>query len=336
MISKKKILTLDEFTHLQLTRIPHASGELSCLLRAIGLAAKRIHAEVTRAGLKDRLGYTGNLNIHGENVNKMDVFANRQFMQVLKNSGHCAGITSEETDDFLAFRDEKSKSSKYVVMYDPLDGSSNIDLNLSTGSIFGIYRRKTPPGSTCTLADFLQPGLCQVAAGYVMFGTATLLVYATRRGVQGFTLDPSIGEFCLSNPDMQCPASGNRYLVNLGYYNQYDTPTQRLISGFQESNSGNENLYTQRYAGAMVADLHSILLKGGLFMYPSTRNKPQGKLRLQYECNPFAFIMEVAGGIATSGTQRILAIEPATIHQRTPLYIGSKTMMGELENRLQQ
>jgi fructose-1,6-bisphosphatase I len=330
----RQVLTLDEFTIQQYRKIPNATGELSNLLRDIGLAAKRINVEVNKAGLVDILGDDGSVNIQGEDVKKLDVYANNQLVGVLHHGISCAGIGSEELEDIIVFDDAVSNNSKYVVMFDPLDGSTNIDTNASIGTIFGVYRRISNLGEPCTKEDFLQPGIKQVAAGYIVYGSSTILVYATRRGVNGFTLDPSIGEFCLSHPDIQCPSAGRIYSVNHGNFFLFHTPVKKYIDSCQRKTKESGGPYTQRYIGSMVADLHRTLIKGGIFMYPGMIDKPQGKLRLMYECNPFAFIMEVSGGKATSGTQRILDIQPEKLHQRTPLFIGSKYMIEELETYL--
>ncbi|MGI8951209.1 MAG: class 1 fructose-bisphosphatase [Chitinophagaceae bacterium] len=328
----RKVLTLDEFTIQQLRSIPNATGELSGLLRDIGLAAKRVNVEVNKAGLVDILGDAGSTNIQGEDVKKLDVFANNQFMGVLKHGISCAGVASEEMDDIVIFDDEVSNNSKYIVMFDPVDGSNNIDVNISIGTIFGVYKRVSERGKPCTRADFLQTGMNQVAAGYVVYGSSTMLVYATRRGVNGFTLDPSIGEFCLSYPDMKCPECGKIYSVNHGNFFQYEDFVKKYITVCQKKTKENGGPYSQRYFGSMVADLHRNLIKGGIFMYPCTADNRNGKLRLMYECNPFAFIIEVAGGRATNGRERILEIQPTELHQRTPLFIGSKKMIEELES----
>jgi fructose-1,6-bisphosphatase I len=268
--------------------------------------------------------------VQGEDVKKLDIYANNQFLGVLQHGISCAGIGSEEMDDFVVFDDEISNNSKYVVLFDPLDGSGNIDVNVSIGTIFGVYRRVSPLGKPCTKEDFLQPGKNQVAAGYVVYGSSTMFVYATRRGVNGFTLDPSIGEFTMSHPNITCPPSGKFYSVNHGNFFQYNEGVRKYIDGCQRKTKENGGPYTQRYIGSMVADVHRNLIKGGIFMYPGTTEKPGGKLRLLYEANPFAFILEVAGGVATDGVGRILDIEPTSLHQRTPLFIGSKLMMEEL------
>ncbi|MBU3714428.1 MAG: class 1 fructose-bisphosphatase [Ferruginibacter sp.] len=327
----RKIQTLDEFTIQQMRDFPNATGELSGLLRDIGLAAKRVHVEVNKAGLVDILGDAGTMNVQGEDVKKLDIFANNQFMGVLRHGISCAGIGSEEMDDIVVFDDEVSNQSKYVCLFDPLDGSSNIDVNVSIGTIFSVFRRVSELGKPATKADFLQAGIKQVAAGYVIYGSSTMLVYATRRGANGFTLDQSIGEFTLSHPDIKCPETGKMYSVNHGNFFQYNEKVKKYITACQKKTKDNGGPYTQRYIGSMVADVHRNLIKGGIFMYPGTSDKPKGKLRLLYECNPFAFIIEVAGGKATDGNMRILDIEPKEIHERTPFFIGSRLMMEELE-----
>lgn len=330
MTINRNVLTLDEFTLQQLRQFPTATGELSRLLRDMALAAKRVNVEVNKAGLVDILGDAGSINVQGEDVKKLDIYANNQFMGVLQHGISCAGIGSEEMDDFVVFDDEISNNSKYVVLFDPLDGSGNIDVNVSIGTIFGVYKRISPLGKPCTKEDFLQPGKNQVAAGYVVYGSSTMFVYATRRGVNGFTLDPSIGEFTMSHPNITCPLAGKFYSVNHGNFFQYNEGVRKYIDGCQRKTKENGGPYTQRYIGSMVADVHRNLIKGGIFMYPGTTDKPGGKLRLLYEANPFAFILEVAGGVATDGIGRILDIEPTSLHQRTPLFIGSKLMMEEL------
>ncbi len=331
MSINRRVQTLDEFTIQQLRDFPHATGELSSLLRDIGLAAKRVNVEVNKAGLVDILGDAGEMNVQGEEVKKLDVFANNQFVGVLRHGISCAGIGSEELDDIVIFDDEVSNNSKYVCLFDPLDGSSNIDVNVSIGTIFSVYRRVSELGKPATEADFLQPGVKQVAAGYIIYGSSTMMVYATRRGVNGFTLDQSIGEFTLSHPNIKCPDTGKFYSVNHGNFFQYEEPVKKYITECQKKNKTNGGPYTQRYIGSMVADVHRNLIKGGIFMYPAILDKPKGKLRLLYECNPCAFIVEVAGGKATNGKQRILEVQPHALHQRSPFFAGSKLMMEELE-----
>ena len=326
----RQVLTLDEFTIQQLRHFPNSTGELSSLLRDIGLAAKRVNVEVNKAGLVDILGDAGSINVQGEDVKKLDVFANDQFIRVLQHGVSCAGIASEELDNYIAFNDPISKNSKYVCLFDPLDGSGNIDVNVSIGTIFGVYRRVTERGAIATKEDFLQKGVQQVAAGYIIYGSSTMLVYATRRGANGFTLDPSIGEWTMSHPDIRCPPKGKIYSVNHGNFFQYDIGVKNYIDSCQKRDKANGGPYTQRYIGSMVSDVHRNLIKGGIFMYPGTTDKPKGKLRLLYECNPFAFIVEVAGGKATNGKERILDVQPTELHQRTPMFIGSREMMDEL------
>ena len=333
-MTNRTVLTLEEFRKQELRSLPNATGELSNLLRDMALAAKRVNVEVNKAGLVDILGDAGGVNVHGEDVKKLDLFANHQFTAVLQRGSSCAGIASEEMEDFMAIDEALSNQSKYVCVLDPLDGSSNIDVNISIGTIFGIYRRLSPKGNPCTLEDFLQTGNKQVAAGYIIYGSSTMLVYATRRGVNGFTLDPSMGEFTLSHPNILCPLSGKIYSVNHGNFFHYQKDIQKYIAGCQQKSEDNGGPYTQRYTGSLVADLHRNLVKGGIFLYPATDGHPRGKLRLVYECNPFAFIMEIAGGKASNGMERILEIQPVTLHERTPIFIGSKHMMEELDTFL--
>ncbi|MEO8720270.1 MAG: class 1 fructose-bisphosphatase [Ginsengibacter sp.] len=330
----RKVLTLDEFTIREMRAFPKATGELAGLLRDIGLASKRVNVEVNKAGLVDILGDTGDINVQGEEVKKMDEFANDQFTGVLRHGISCAGIASEELDEVVIFNDEISRNSKYICMYDPLDGSSNIDVNVSIGTIFSVYRRITGVGTPVTKKDFLQAGNRQVAAGYIIYGSSTILVYATKRGVNGFTLDPSIGEFCLSHPNIKCPEDGKMYSVNHGNYYGFTEEIKKYIECCQNKNKTNGGPYTQRYIGSMVSDVHRNLIRGGIFLYPATKEKPNGKLRLLYECNPLAYILEVAGGKATDGTQRILDKVPTELHQRTTFFIGSLKMMEELETYL--
>lgn len=326
-MNARKLVTLDEFTIQETRKFPQATGELSALLRDISLACKMINKQVLKAGLVDILGKHGAVNVQGEEQMKLDVYANEILISILKNSNDCAGIASEENDEFLAFDDEYSRNSKYVVLFDPLDGSSNIDVNASIGTIFSIYRRVSPLGQACTLEDFLQPGHRQMAAGYVIYGSSTMMVYATRLSVNGFTLEPSIGEFCLSHPNMTCPQSGKIYSVNQGNSCKFEQGTKDFLSYCMESDKPSGRPYSHRYIGSMVADMHRTLIKGGIFLYPADQSAPQGKLRLQYECNPMAFLAHSAGALASSGKGLILDIEPQELHQRTPIYIGSKTLV---------
>lgn len=326
MSINRKIQTLDEFTIQQMRDFPKATGELSGLLRDIGLAAKRVHVEVNKAGLVDILGDHGTMNVQGEEVKKLDVFANEQFISALSAGGETCAVASEENEGLINIDSEVSKNAKYVVCVDPLDGSSNIDVNVSIGTIFSIYRR-TSFGGIVEETDYLQRGTEQVAAGYIIYGSSTMLVYTTGKGVNGFTLDPSIGEFCLSHPDMKCPKSGKIYSINEGNYAHFPDGVKKYIKYCQEIDSATERPYSSRYIGSLVADFHRNLLKGGVFIYPSTHKSPKGKLRLLYECNPLAFIIEQAGGKASDGFRRILDVQPTSLHQRTPLFIGSADMV---------
>ena len=294
----RKLITLDEFTIQETRRFPQATGELSALLRDISLASKMINKQVNKAGLVDILGKHGATNVQGEEQMKLDIYANETLISVLKNSAECAGIASEENDDHVCFEDTFSANSKYVVLFDPLDGSSNIDVNAPIGTIFAIYRRVSPLGAPCTKEDFIQPGNRLMAAGYVIYGSSTMMVYATRLGVNGFTLEPSIGEFCLSHPNMKCPEKGKIYSINQGNTNKYEDSTKNFLEHCMESNKEEGRPYSHRYIGSMVADMHRTLIKGGIFMYPADKSNANGKLRLQYECNPMAFLMEAAGGLA--------------------------------------
>lgn len=317
------IITLDEFIIQRQKDFPFATGELSGLLRDIGLASKIISREVNKAGLADISGHADTAaNASGEEVQKLDVLADNLLISCLQNSGECCGIASEENNTYVPI--ESSVNAKYVVLFDPLDGSSNIDVNVSIGTIFAIYRRISNDG-VCQLSDFLQDGVEQVASGYVLYGSSTMLVYTTGKGVNGFTLDPSIGEFCLSHADMKIPQEGNIYAVNQSAYHKLDASVQQFIDECMEKNC------TFRYVGSMVADVHRTLIKGGIFMYPATTSAPKGKLRLLYECNPLSFIIEQAGGCSTNGTQRILELEATELHQRTPIFMGSPNMVNRVE-----
>lgn len=326
----RKLITMDEFTIQETRKFPQATGELSALLRDIGLACKLINKQVLKAGLVDILGKHGATNVQGEEQMKLDVYANDVLISVLQNSADCAGIASEENDDFVCFDDEYSANSKYVVLFDPLDGSSNIDVNAPIGTIFSIYRRVSEIGKPCVPEDFLQPGNKLMAAGYVIYGSSTMMVYATRLGVNGFTLEPSIGEFCLSHPNIKCPENGKIYSINQGNTCKYDKKILTFLDHCMENNKEEGRPYSHRYIGSMVADMHRTLIKGGIFMYPADKSNASGKLRLQYECNPMAFLVEAAGGIADSGNGSILSIEPAELHQRTPIFIGSKNLVNKV------
>lgn len=323
-----KLVTLSEFILDRQAEFPFATGELSRILHDIVLASKIVTRDVRRAGLTDDiLGAEGNTNIQGEQQQKLDVIADKQFIKVFEASGEICGIASEENDDFVAFESEKAQAGKYVVLFDPLDGSSNIDVNVSIGTIFSIYRRISPIGTKATLEDMLQKGTEQVAAGYVLYGSSTMLVYSTGCGVNGFTLDPSIGEFCLSHPDMRMPEDGRLYAMNEGNIRICEEGLREYIAYCQEADATPLHPYSGRYIGSLVADFHRNLIKGGIYIYPDTTLNPDGKLRLLYECNPLAFIAEQAGGLATTGRERVLDIKPSKLHQRLPYYIGSKNMV---------
>lgn len=327
MNGKTKLITMDEFTILETRKFPQATGELSALLRDIGLACKIINQQVLKAGLVDILGKHGATNVQGEEVMKLDVFANDTLISVLMNSADCAGIASEEEDDVVCFDDEHSLDSKYVVLFDPLDGSSNIDVNAPIGTIFSIYRRTSELGKCCTKEDFLQPGNKLMAAGYVIYGSSTMMVYATRLSVNGFTLEPSIGEFCLSHPNLKCPEQGKIYSTNQGNSCKLSEQVRAYLDHCMENNKEEGRPYGHRYIGSMVADLHRTLIKGGIFLYPADDSNKNGKLRLQYECNPMAFLVEAAGGLASTGYSPVLEVIPSELHQRVPIYIGSKNMV---------
>lgn len=324
----KRITTLDEFIIKSQKKYTNSTGQLTRLLRDIGVAAKIINREVNKAGLVNILGTAeGASNSSGDQVQKLDLFANEVMIDCLKNSGECCGVVSEELEKMVALPTIASKEADYVVVMDPLDGSSNIDVNVSVGTIFGIYRRKSAVDQPVEVDDFLQPGLDLVAAGYVLYGTSTMLVYTTGQGVNGFTLDPSIGEFCLSHRDVKMPSNGNYYSVNQGYYLKFDLELRRYIDYCSDLN------LRLRYIGSMVSDIHRIMFQGGIFLYPNTRKYPKGKLRLLYECNPMAYIVEQAGGRAiTTKMERVLALDLKDIHQRATIVMGSKDMVNEMEN----
>jgi fructose-1,6-bisphosphatase I len=323
-----KLTTLHEFIVSKQKDFPFASGELSRLLHDIALASKIVSNDVRKAGLVDHiLGAQGGQNVQGEEQQKLDVVADEAFIRAFQNGGEVCGIASEENDDFLAFDSQRAQNANYVVLFDPLDGSSNIDVNVSIGTIFSIYRRVSPTGSKTTLADMLQAGTQQVAAGYVLYGSSTILVYTTGNGVNGFTLDPAIGEYFLSHPDMKMPENGRLYSVNEGNLNDFDPQLRAYLAYCQSNENQTGKPYSGRYIGSLVADFHRNLIKGGIYIYPAVPSAPQGRLRLLYECNPLAFIAEQAGGLATDGKQRILDIQPTELHQRVGFYIGSKLMV---------
>ncbi len=324
------ITTLSEFIMDRQAEFPFASGELSRLLADIGIASKIVNKQVNKAGLQDILGSQGTENVQGETQQKLDVYADNAFINYFKSGGLVCGIGSEENDTYLAFKSELSKRGKYIVLFDPLDGSSNIDVNASVGTIFSVFRRESSIGDLANINDFLQAGHKQVAAGYVIYGSSTMLVYTTGHGVNGFTLEPSIGEFCLSHPSMSIPEDGNIFSVNEGNLLSMEKGAQEYISHCKAEN------YSARYIGSLVSDFHRNLIKGGVYLYPSTHKPPNGKLRLLYECSPLAFIIEQAGGLATDGKNRVLDIKPSELHERIPFFVGSKNMVELAMKMLEQ
>lgn len=325
--------TLGEYIIDNQREFQYSSGELSRLLSSIKLASKVVNHEVNKAGLVDILGAAGETNIQGEDQQKLDVYANEVFMGTLVNREIVCGIASEEEDDFVIIEGKnRSHDNKYIVLIDPLDGSSNIDVNVSVGTIFSIYRRVTPIGTPVTKDDFLQPGNLQVAAGYVVYGTSTMLVYSTGHGVNGFTLNPAIGTFYLSHPNMTFPDDGSIYSINEGYYIHFPQGVKDYLKYCQEEED--DRPYSARYIGSLVSDFHRNMIKGGIYMYPTSSKAPQGKLRLLYECNPIAFLAEQAGGRATDGYRRILEIKPDKLHQRVPFFAGSTNMVKKLEEHM--
>lgn len=329
------VTTLGQFIIEKQADFPYAKGELSRLLRDIGIAAKIVNREVNKAGLVDILGDAGTINIQGEGQKKLDVYANEQFISALTSGGECCIVATEEEDDFIYIDSPVSKNARYIVCIDPLDGSSNIDCNVAVGTIFSIYRRKSVEGRA-TIKDVLQKGTEQVAAGYIIYGSSTMLVYTTGKGVNGFTLDPSIGEFCLSHPKLKMPNEGVIYSINEGNYVHFPDGVKKYIKYCQVEDASSKRPYTSRYIGSMVADIHRNLIKGGIYIYPTTSSSPNGKLRLLYECNPMAFIVEQAGGKASDGKNRILDIEPTELHQRTSIFIGSANMVKVAEEMMDE
>lgn len=316
-----KVITIERHIIEEERSHPGATGDFSSLLRDLTLAFKVIWREVSKAGLVNILGLTGNENVHGEQVKKLDVFADERIYQAMDHGGHLCVMASEENEDVLHIP-EHYPTGKYVLLYDPLDGSSNIDANVTIGSIFSVFRRVTPSGRG-SMQDCLQPGYKQVAAGYVIYGSSTMLVYTTGDGVHGFTLDPSIGEFLLSHENIRIPKRGKIYSVNEGNYRWWEDGMKKYIKYLQEEDKATNRPYSGRYIGSLVGDIHRTLLYGGIFMYPGDSRNPSGKLRIMYEGNPMSFLMEQAGGRASNGHQRILDIQPTKLHQRTPLFIGS-------------
>lgn len=326
----QKNQTLGEFIIENQQSFKYTSGELSRLINAIRLAAKVVNHEVNKAGLVDIIGDAGDTNIQGEDQQKLDVYANDLFIKAMTRRNIVCGIASEEEDHFVAINSQdENHQNKYVVLIDPLDGSSNIDVNVSVGTIFSIYRRVTEVGTAVTIDDFLQEGNKQVAAGYVIYGTSTMLVYTTGDGVNGFTLNPAIGTFYLSHPDMQFSEDGNIYSVNEGNYSHFPQGIKNYIKYCQKEEG--DRPYTSRYIGSLVSDFHRNMIKGGIYMYPKSSKNPNGKLRLLYECNPMAYIAEQANGKASDGFTRIMDIKPSELHQRVPFLCGSKNMVDKAE-----
>ncbi|MFY0626829.1 MAG: class 1 fructose-bisphosphatase [Reichenbachiella sp.] len=325
--------TLGQFIIERQQDFDFAKGELSRLLRDIGIAAKVINREVNMAGLVNIFGYNGETNVQGEEQKKLDVFADQQLINALSSGDECCIIASEEQEDFMNVSKNDTKNAHYVVLFDPLDGSSNIEYNVSIGTIFSIYRRTTVRGPG-QMEDCLQTGDKQVAAGYIVYGSSTMLVYTTGHGVNGFTYDPSMGEFCLSHPDIKTPQDGLIYSINEGNYQKFPKGIKNYVKYCQQLDKKTNRPYTSRYIGSMVSDFHRNLLAGGVFIYPSYHNNPNGKLRLCYECNPLAFIVEQAGGVATDGKHRILGLKPTSLHQRTPVILGSKNMVEKVHEFL--
>ncbi|MDY0630226.1 class 1 fructose-bisphosphatase [Pasteurella multocida] len=325
--------TLGQFIVEKQAEYPNAKGELSGILSSIRLVAKVIHRDINKAGLTNNIiGTSGAENVQGETQMKLDLFAHNTMKQALISREEVAGFASEEEENFVAFDTERGRNAKYVILTDPLDGSSNIDVNVAVGTIFSIYRRVSPIGPPVTLEDFMQPGNRQVAAGYIVYGSSTMLVYTTGNGVNGFTYDPSLGVFCLSHENIQIPANGKIYSINEGQYLKFPQGVKKYIKYCQEEDKATHRPYTSRYIGSLVSDFHRNMLKGGIYIYPSATNYPNGKLRLLYEGNPMAFLAEQAGGMASDGYQRILDIQPTELHQRVPLFLGSKEMVEKAQD----
>lgn len=327
-------ITLGEFIIENQKDFPYAKGELSALLSSIRLAGKMVNQAINKAGLSEILGKAGQDNVQGEEQAKLDVMANDVFISTLRSRGEICGLASEEMEDFMVFDDDIHKEAKYIVLIDPLDGSSNIDVNITVGTIFSIYRRISKVGSPVTIDDFLQPGINQVAAGYLIYGTSTILVYTTGNGVNGFTFDPGIGSFFLSHPNVKFPPTGKIYSVNEGNYIHFPDGVKKFIKWMQELDESDGRPFTSRYIGSLVADFHRNMLMGGIYLYPTGTTSPKGKLRLLYECNPMAFLTEQAGGKCTNGTVRIMILQPNELHERVPFFCGNKEMVEKAESFL--
>ena len=329
--------TLGEFIIEKQAEYPDATGELSAIFAALRLAAKIVHREINKAGLANFSGSAGSENIQGETQQKLDVYANDRFKAALSARGVVCGLASEEDDEYVRFDDSLNQQSKYVVLIDPVDGSSNIDVNVSVGTIFSVYRRVSEIGTPVESEDFLQPGIAQAAAGYVIYGSSTMLVFSTGNGVHGFTYDSSLGIFCLSHPNMTFPDHGQIYSVNEGNYVHFHDGVKQYIKYCQVEDKKTDRPYSSRYIGSLVSDFHRNLIMGGIFLYPASSLHPLGKLRLLYECNPMAFLAEQAGGVAISGADtRVLDIKPTELHQRVPFFVGSKHMVKKLERFLRE
>ena len=324
-----QFITLEQFIIEQEHRFPYSTGAFSRLIRDISIAAKIINRDTNKAGLVDIIGESGEVNVQGEDQQKLDIMAHNELVRALTRGGECSIIGSEEQEDLIVIEPQNGKPGDYIVLFDPLDGSSNIDVNVSVGTIFSIY--KSVEGSSSPLEAVLRPGTEQIAAGYIIYGSSTMLVYTTGNGVNGFTLDPSVGEFLLSHPKIKTPQQGTMYSINEGYYRAFEKGLREYIKWIQTHDPETERPYTSRYIGSFISDFHRNLLKGGIYMYPLTAKNPKGKLRLMYEVNPTAFIVEQAGGIATDGNKRVMEIVPESLHERTPLFIGSPEMVERVQ-----
>jgi fructose-1,6-bisphosphatase I len=331
-----RFMTLEQYIIDQQDRLPQSTGAFSRLLRDLSVAAKIVNRDIRRAGLLNIFGATGEVNVQGEVQQKLDLLAHKEFVRALRRGGECCLIGSEEHAEAIPINTNADSDGQYIVLLDPLDGSSNIDVNVTVGTIFSIYR--LPDGvdpNTVNVDKALQPGTEQVGAGYVVYGSSTMLVYTTGDGVNGFTLEPSIGEFLLSHPKIRTPQAGTLYSVNEGNYNSFEDGLRQYIKWMQGEGEEPKRPYSTRYIGSFVADFHRNLMKGGIYIYPATAKNPDGKLRLMYEANPLAYIVEQAGGAASNGHTRILEVKPDKLHQRTPLYIGSVDMVRRAEAFLQ-
>lgn len=325
-MKQQGIITLEQFIVDQQALYKDATGAFSRIFRAIELASKLVNRDVRKAGLADILGDFGSTNVQGEDQKKLDVIANDIFLQTLSRCGEVCAIISEEMDDAVFV--EGAEHAPYIVSIDPLDGSSNIDVNASIGSIFSVYRRSDTSRKP-NVADCLQAGKHQAAAGYVIYGSSTMLVYTTGSGVNGFTLDDGIQEFCLSHPDMRIPENGKIFSVNEGNYQAFPEGVKQYVDWCKEKDAETKRPYAARYIGSLIADIHRNLIKGGIYLYPPTAKDPNGKLRLMYECNTMAFIVEQAGGAASTGKERVMDVLPQELHQRVPLFIGSRNMVNQ-------